>query len=185
MAADEKGPLMAAETETLPAPGRGRIAAPPEVWARVRDDYLAGMSGTDAARRHGVPLSALRRRAAGEGWRRLDQPWTPPNRLDPFDEGLELEDRVEGDLDRIEMRELSFVAHRRMMRDVLRGDAAGALRWRRVRDAMDEEEAEVERATAQADALCVARAGHAGPDAPAAAECDSRDSSDSILDGAT
>lgn len=161
MAADEKGPLMADETETLPALGRGRIAAPPEVWARVRDDYLAGMSGTDVARRHGVPISALRRRAAGEGWRRIDQPWTPPNRLDPLDEGLELEDRVEGDLDRIEMRELSYVAHRRMMRDVLRGDAAGA--------------------------LCLARAGHAELDALDAAECgsrDSRDSSDSILDGA-
>lgn len=166
----------------ITAPDRydsGCITAPDEVWARVRDDYLAGMSGTDAARRHGVLLSALRRRAAREGWRRADQPWTPPNRLDPLDEGLELEDRVCGDLDRIEMRELSFIAHRRMMRDVLRGDAAGALRWRRVRLAMDEEEAEVRRELALDEALATARAGQAEL-AATIAERDSCDSCDSF-----
>ena len=40
-----------------------------------------------------------------------------------------------------------------MMRAVLRGDAAGALRWRRVRLAMDLEEDEVQRWLAEEDAV--------------------------------
>ena len=118
---------------------------PDDVWAAVRDDYLAGMSAPEACRRHGVGLSALRLRAAREGWRRTDQPWTPRSRLDPDDEGAELEARVGGDLDQVELRDLSYVASRRMMRAVLRGDAAEALRWRRVQDAMDAEAAELDR----------------------------------------
>lgn len=153
-----------ADGSQFPTPhGGGRQTAPDEVWARVREDYLAGMSAPGACRRHGVGLSALRDRAAREGWRRIDQPWRPPNGLDPWDEGLALEDRTGGDLDKIEMRELSFVAHRRMMRAVLRGDAGEALRWRRVSHAMDEEEAEVERLLAQDEALLFERAGRAEP----------------------
>lgn len=131
------------------APDSGRRCAPDEVWAQVRDDYLAGLSAPEACRRHGVGLTALRMRAANEGWRRSDQPWRPPNRLGPLDEGLELEARIDGDLDRVELRELAYVAHRRMMRAVLRGDAAEAMRWRRVRLAMDAEEAELDRLIAQ------------------------------------
>jgi hypothetical protein len=139
----------------------GRQSAPEEVWARAREDYLAGMSAPGVCRRHGVGLTTLRKRAAREGWRRADQSWRPPNALDPWDEGLALEDRTDGDLDRIEMRELSFVAHRRMMRAVLRGDAAEALRWRRVSLAMDEEEAVIERWLAQDEAIRIERAGQA------------------------
>ena len=40
------------------------------------------------------------------------------------------------------MRQLSFVAWRRMQRAVLRGQAAEALRWRRVRLMLDAETAE-------------------------------------------
>lgn len=140
----------------------GHFNAPDGVWLRVRDDYLGGMSAPDACRRHGVGLSALRARAAREGWRRIDQPWAPPpNALDPEDEGLKLEDRVGGDLDKVDLCELSFVAYRRMMRAVMRGDATAALRWRQVMRAMDQEEAELDRAMAQHEALRHERAGWA------------------------
>lgn len=124
-------------------------SAPDEVWMRVREDYLAGLPATEVCRRHGVGVTAMRNRAAREGWRRADQPWTPPNRLDADDEGRWLEEIVDGDLDRIELPQLAFVASRRMMRAVMRGDAAEALRWRRVRLMLEEEEAEIERLTAQ------------------------------------
>ncbi|AQR62841.1 hypothetical protein BZG35_15145 [Brevundimonas sp. LM2] len=119
------------------------VAAPQAVWAQVREDYLAGRSASECCRLHGVGLSALRGRAAREGWRRADQPWTPPARLDPWDEGVALEESIGGDLDRVELGSLAFVAHRRMMRAVLRGDAMEALRWRRVRLVMDAEAAEI------------------------------------------
>lgn len=177
-----------APADALPAPfefpptlqnwrgdGCGRRTAPDEVWAAAREDYLAGLSATEVCDRHGVGLSTLRRRAESEGWRRSDQPWAPRNRLDPEDEGVELEARVGGDLDRIEMRELAYVALRRMMRAVLRGDAAAALRWRKVRDAMDAEEAEVDRFFEQQDAIWASRQDGA---AEAAAVPDHRDSRD-------
>ena len=127
----------------LPADA-GYRATPPEVWARVKQDYLDGWSAPACCRRHGVGLSALRQRAAREGWRRWDQPWTPPHDTrDPDDEGAVLEEKVGGDLDRVELCELAYVAHRRMMRAVMRGDAAEALRWRRVRLVIDAEEEEL------------------------------------------
>jgi len=119
------------------SPANGQRPAPEEIWAQVRDDYLAGISAPECCRRHGVGLTALRKRAASEGWRRSDQPWVPPGRLDPWDEGVLLEEKVGGNLDKVELRELEFIADRRMMRAVLRGDAAEALRWRRVRTALD------------------------------------------------
>ena len=127
-------------------------AAPDGVWAAVREDYLAGRSAPDCCRRHGVGLTSLRNRAAKEGWRRQDQPWTPPTTLDPWDEGVELEARVGGDLDKVEYAELAHVAHRRMMRAVMRGDATEALRWRRVELIMNEVEAENDRLAEAQDA---------------------------------
>lgn len=121
--------------------GKAR-SAPDTVWAAVREDYLSGLPAIEVCRRHGVGLTAMRNRAAREGWRRTDQPWTPPNPLDPHDEGVMLEDEIGGDLDRLDMRQLSFVAWRRMQRAVLRGQAAEALRWRRVRLMLDAETAE-------------------------------------------
>ncbi|KQY88075.1 MULTISPECIES: hypothetical protein [unclassified Brevundimonas] len=123
----------------------GHRSAPDEVWAQVRQDYLAGISAPECCRRHGVGLTALRKRAAGEGWRRADQPWTPPVRLDPWDEGVLLEDRVAGDLDKVELHELEWIADRRMMRAVLRGDAVEALRWRRVRAVIESDARELAR----------------------------------------
>ena len=149
---------MADGTALAPAPTGRRPSAPDEVWDQVREAYLAGASAPDCCRTYGVGLSALRARSARDGWRRIDQPFSPPaNRLDPWDEGLELEDRVDGDLDKVEPRELSWVAWRRMTRAILRGDAAEALRWRRVRIAMDEEADELDRLIAQDEALQVHR----------------------------
>ena len=128
------------------------VAAPQAVWAQVREDYLAGRSASECCQLHGVGLTALRSRAAREGWRRSDQPWTPPARLDPWDEGVELEERTHGDLDRVAFGDLSWVATRRMMRAVMRGDAMEALRWRRVRLVMDAEEAENTEALARFEA---------------------------------
>jgi hypothetical protein len=147
----------------LPAPPPARRTAPDDVWAQVRDAYVAGLSAPGCRRLYGVGLTALHQRAAREGWRRVDQPWTPPNRLDPDDEGVALEEETGGDLDRIELCQLTFVAHRRMLRAVMRGDAVEALRWRRVRLVMDAEEAEMDRLGAQQQALFAARREGADP----------------------
>ncbi|HEX8660262.1 MAG TPA: hypothetical protein VF686_00240 [Brevundimonas sp.] len=156
--------------------GHGRRTAPDEVWAAVREDYLAGLSAYEVCERHGVRLTAMRNRAAREGWRRSDQPWAPRNRLDPEDEGVALEARIGGDLNKVELRELSYIASRRMMRAVLRGDAMDALRWRKVRDAMEAEEAEMERLGEQQDAIRDARLGYAEVDS-----VDSTDASDGVF----
>jgi hypothetical protein len=132
---------------------RARRAAPDEVWRAVRADYMAGLPAHECCRRHGVTVAALRARAARHGWRRIDQPWMPPNALDPTDEGVQLEQRSEGDLDRIDTGELVFVAHCRLRRCVLRGDAAGALRWGRVGRALEADEAEMRRYLCQEEAL--------------------------------
>ena len=115
--------------------------APDDVWARVREDYLSGLPATVVCQRHGVGLTAMRNRAARDGWRRADAVWTPPQTLDPDDEGLQLDDSVGGDLDRIELSQLTHVAMCRMMRAVLRGQATEALRWRRVRLVLEAEAA--------------------------------------------
>lgn len=116
-------------------------SAPDDVWDRVRADYLSGLPAAEACRRHGVGVTAMRNRAAREGWRRTDLPWSPPPALDPDDEGLMLEDMVAGDLDRVELYQLTHVAHRRMLRAIMRGRATEALRWRRVRLALEAEQA--------------------------------------------
>ena len=148
-------------------PASGHWAAPDEVWARVRADYSDGLSGPACCRRHGVQLTTVRDRAAREGWRRIDQAGPPANRLDPDDEGVQLEIECGGDLDRIDFAQLSYVAVRRMMRAVMRGDAVEALRWQRVRDAMEHEEAEVQRWIDQQDTVRQRLDGsHPDPDCP-------------------
>lgn len=146
--------MPAARQLTAPAARlRPHRAAPAEVWDAVRADYMAGLPAHECCRRHGVTMSALRSRAARHRWRRIDQPWVPANTLSPDDEGVQLEQRSEGDLDRIDTCELVFVAHRRMQRCVLRGEAAAALRWRRVAQALEAEEAEMRRYLCQEEAL--------------------------------
>lgn len=160
---------------------RGRQTAPDDVWEAVCADYLAGMPASACAHRHGVGVSTLRERAAREGWRRLDRGWTPPNRLDPCDEGVLLEEKVGGDLNKVAPRQLSFVAFRRLMRAVMRGDAVEALRWRRVQLVMEAVEAESERMIAQDDAVWEYYYGSQdeGDDADPAAGPRPADSSDS------
>lgn len=121
-------------------PARGARIAPEAVWKEVRADYLAGLSARDCCRRHGVGLSALRERAAREGWRRADQPWAPPVPLgDLMDEGRALEEAVQGDLDRVDPADLTWIAYRRMQRALLRGDAAEVVRWHKVHALMSDE----------------------------------------------
>ncbi|MEJ6789007.1 hypothetical protein BrevBR_05595 [Brevundimonas sp. BR2-1] len=119
-------------------------SAPDSVWAAVRADYLSGMPAAEACRRHRVGRSTLRDRAAREGWRRADQPWPPPGRLDPDDEGAALSDSVGGDVARLSNEQLRDLAGRRMIRAILRGDAMESLRWRRVRAALHAEIGEAE-----------------------------------------
>ena len=142
--------------ETAENTGQGRRHPPVEVWDAVRADYLSGLSAPECCRRHGVGLSGLRARAARESWRRVDQPWMPPNRLDPYDEGLELEEAIGGDLDRIDFGDLPHVARSRVARAVLRGDALAALRWRRVATLLQEDDDELHR-WAEEDAFRAAR----------------------------
>ena len=162
---------------------QGRNRPPDEVWARVREEYLAGWSAPECCRRHGVGLTSLRERAAREGWRRADQPWAAPDRLDPWDEGVELDLRVGGDLDKVDLEELGYVAHRRMMRAVMRGDAVEALRWRRVQLTMAEVEAELARDIERLDAIRW-RLEDDEADAREADASDAPDASDGVLESA-
>lgn len=132
-------------------------SAPDEVWAEVKDAYLGGASAAECCRRFGVGKSALRARAARERWRRCDQIWVPPVALEPWDEGLKLEQEVGGNLDRLDFCDLSNVAISRMMRAVLHGDAAAVMRWHRVRLIMDAMQAEVDTAMEADEAAVVAQ----------------------------
>ena len=166
---------------------QGRTSPPDEVWARVQEDYLAGMSGPDCCRRHGVSLSALRNRAARQGWRRSDQAWIPPQSLDPWDEGRLLEDRICGNLDLIEWGELSGVAEGRMMRAVLRGDSAEFMRWHKVAEIIQVREAELRRWAEEEEARKYqirqrARDIEAEETEAEADQCDSEDYLDSEFD---
>lgn len=49
-----------------------------EVWAAIRADYLAGDSAAVVAERHGLSERSIHRRAAAEGWRRMDLPPAGP-----------------------------------------------------------------------------------------------------------
>ena len=173
--------------------------APPEVWEAVRLDYCAGLSGAECVRRHGVGLSTLRARAAHEKWRRSDQDWVAPVRPIDFDTA-DLLEKTGGNLDRIDLCELSYICSRRMMQATLDGDAVAALRWRRVRLALDAEEREIEAFNAawenERDARLFAEQeaesreararvkAEEGPDsrAPNSAPSDSSDSSDSVFE---
>lgn len=130
------------------------------MWAEIRQQYLRGVTAAACARQFGVGLSTLRERAALNGWRRKDAirrvpdrieppfvgaPASVLGRLDPWDEGAQLEEEHGGTIQGIEPHQLRYVAACRMTRAVLRGDAMEALRWRKVRDAMDEDQEEYER----------------------------------------
>jgi len=66
-------------------PSPARLGA--QSWAAAKADYLAGFSAPDVAERYGMSVATLRRRAAEEGWRRIDQPESaPPEPLFDADE---------------------------------------------------------------------------------------------------
>lgn len=90
-----------------------------DVWARARDDYLAGMTAEAVCRRHDLGLSAFRRRARRHGWRRLDQ--DAPAEADDLAlyDDLGLEDQME-------------TARRRYLQALEQGRAVDAARWRRL-----------------------------------------------------
>lgn len=90
-----------------------------DVWARARDDYLAGMAAEAVCRRHDLGLSAFRRRARRHGWRRLDQ--EAPAGADDLAlyDDLGLDDQME-------------TARRRYLQALEQGRAVDAARWRRL-----------------------------------------------------
>jgi hypothetical protein len=151
--------------------GPGARIAPEAVWREVRADYLAGLSAPDCCRRHGVGLTALRLRAAREGWRRADQPWIPPSTTrDPWDPGRALEDQVHGDLSRIEPHHLMGVAWDRIQMAVLRGDAGEVLRWSKVQALMQAEADALDRFIEEEEARAFARRRANGPHDPHGAD---------------
>lgn len=104
-------------------------AAPPPredgLWARVRDDYLAGMSGPEVCERYGVKASTLRYHAQKEGWRRLDQPEPDP----PVVEEEEPEDE---NAEPAAAEDLAKRAWRRATKAVLDGKLQAARGWTRL-----------------------------------------------------
>ena len=48
------------------------VTASPETWSLIRGAYLAGASAPTVAARFGVSVSAIRKRAAREGWTKRD-----------------------------------------------------------------------------------------------------------------
>lgn len=91
-----------------------------DAWAEARADYLTGFTAEEVCRRHDIGLSALRKRARREGWRRHDQadPAVADDDLEVF-EDLEPPDLVE-------------MAWRRLAAAIARGRGADAARWQRI-----------------------------------------------------
>lgn len=90
-----------------------------ETWNDARDDYLAGFSAEEVCRRYDIGLSALRRRARVEAWRRADH-------VDP---------EVADDLsifEDIESVDLVEMAWSRLAAAVARGQGGEASRWMRI-----------------------------------------------------
>ncbi|MDP3801726.1 hypothetical protein [Brevundimonas sp.] len=92
----------------------------PETWAQAREDYLAGMDAEAVCSRHDLGLSAFRRRARREGWRRRDQ--DDPAPIDP---DLSIYDDVDSD-------EQAELARLRFIQALNRGRSVEAARWRRL-----------------------------------------------------
>ncbi len=92
----------------------------PETWAQAREDYLAGLDAEAVCSRHDLGLSAFRRRARREGWRRRDQDDPAPADLD-----LSIYDDVDSD-------EQAELARLRFIRALSQGRPVEAARWRRL-----------------------------------------------------
>lgn len=141
---------------------------PPIIWEAIREEYLAGATAPECARLYGVGLTTVRSRAAREGWRRID----PPRNEQPYDDQprdgaspphgragpnadlddavLELQRRIGGDLDRVELSDLTRLASHRVSQSVMQGRAVDALRWRRLLETLKAEGEEIRRREAWA-----------------------------------
>lgn len=111
-----------------------------ETWAEARGDYLSGFTAEEVCRRHDIGLSALRRRAREEAWRRADivDPELAEDDLDVFDD--------------VRPVDLVEMAWRRLAAAVARGRAADAARWQRIHaDLHARAQVELEAAQAEAD----------------------------------
>ncbi|ADL02549.1 hypothetical protein [Brevundimonas subvibrioides] len=96
----------------------------PETWEAARLAYLEGCSADEVCARFGLGLSALRKHARAEGWRRADQA-----EAEPFED----EDDAD-DLPDMDDPALAELARRRMGVAARRGRLTEALRWARLRD---------------------------------------------------
>lgn len=96
-----------------------------DIWARARDDYLAGVTAEEVCDRYDLGLSALRARARRDHWRRTDAPVPEPS-LDDLP-GIEAA---------LGPSELADLCMGRVVRAIDRNRAAEALRWMRVHAAL-------------------------------------------------
>ncbi|MES2859949.1 MAG: hypothetical protein V4701_00665 [Pseudomonadota bacterium] len=94
----------------------------PETWSAAREAYTSGLSAEEACARFDLGLSAFRKRAREEGWRRLDQDDPAPDDAD--DDALpDIDDEA-----------LAALAFRRMSVEARKGRLNQALAWGRLRD---------------------------------------------------
>jgi len=77
-------------------PATRYVTASPETWSLIRAAYLSGLSAPTVAARFGVSVTALRRRAAREGWtKRLYAARNAPTAIGAgIDDGRPTEDSV-------------------------------------------------------------------------------------------
>lgn len=123
------------------APQPYRIRSP-LTWAAARAAYLEGEAAESVCARFDLGLSAFRRRAREEGWRRADQPDPPETNPDDAD--------PDGDED-FDPMDLASLAWRRAGRAMVRGRSAEAARWLRLHETLIASERARERHAAQAE----------------------------------
>ncbi|WP_269515494.1 hypothetical protein [Brevundimonas subvibrioides] len=99
-----------------------------ETWDAARLAYLDGCSADEVCGRFDLGLSAFRKRAKAEGWRRADQA-----EAEPFDDADAAADNGD-DLPDMDDQALADLARRRMGVAARRGAVTEALRWARLRD---------------------------------------------------
>lgn len=92
-------------------------------WAGARADYLAGETAEVVCERYDLAESTLRRRAANEGWRRVDQPAPSP------EPGLGPEYEDDTPVDPAVLAEQALA---RVRRAVARGRSGEAGSWMRL-----------------------------------------------------
>jgi len=106
----------------------------PETWAQARDAYLAGEAAESVCDRFGLGLSALRRRARLEGWRRSDQPDPEPADAQPADPLAAMVDLPLAELGglKVDLADTIELTLQRLSLAVLRGRSAEAVRYGRL-----------------------------------------------------